>query len=182
MENLQAPSLQPQIGRRCPYHPLVIPHPDGRTPHQCQMDLGDTQLWQLMEDLCQEVAQRELNVFPMDPLSGHWGTQQAMGTLMWMTKRSPSWEGGDGNQEDNHLNPLSHHPDKDVGCLINTLATGLHLGMLKSTPSVVKPCQGRQKCLLSNDTMRYNVLKTTIWNQSQGKHSKIAKRGSSGYG
>ena len=38
------------------------------------MDLGDAQLSQLMEDLCQEVALRELNVPPRDPVSGHWGT------------------------------------------------------------------------------------------------------------
>ena len=37
------------------------PHPDGRTSHQFHMDLGDlgdAQLRQLMEDLCQEVAHR----------------------------------------------------------------------------------------------------------------------------
>ena len=43
------------------------PHPAGRT--QCQLqadlwDLGDTELWQLMEDLCQEVTLRELNATP----------------------------------------------------------------------------------------------------------------------
>ena len=35
------------------------PQPDGRTACQFQMDLGDAQLRQLMEDLCQEVAHRE---------------------------------------------------------------------------------------------------------------------------
>ena len=42
-------------------------HPDGRTPHQFHMDvgdLGDAQLWQLMEDIWQEVAHRELSAFP----------------------------------------------------------------------------------------------------------------------
>ena len=41
------------------------PHPDGKTPHQLQVNLGDledAELQQLMEDLCWEVALRELNV------------------------------------------------------------------------------------------------------------------------
>ena len=33
----------------------------------------DAKLWQLMEDLCQEVAHSELNA-PQDPPLGHWGT------------------------------------------------------------------------------------------------------------
>ena len=40
------------------------PHPDGRTPHQLQVnlgDLGDAKLQQLMEDLFWEVTLRELN-------------------------------------------------------------------------------------------------------------------------
>ena len=37
------------------------------------MDLGDDQLWQLMEDLCREVALRELNVPPKDPPLAPWG-------------------------------------------------------------------------------------------------------------
>ena len=85
------------------------PHPEGRTHCQFQIDLGnlgDAQLRHLMEDLCQEVALGELNV----PPGTHWwatgGLQQATGTLMWITRRSPSPEGGNGNQEDNHLNPL----------------------------------------------------------------------------
>ena len=38
------------------------------------MDLGDAQLRQLMEDLHQEMAHRELNVLPRDPPLGHWET------------------------------------------------------------------------------------------------------------
>ena len=58
-----------------PQPPPSNPHPDGRTPHQFQVDLGDlgdAQLRQLMEDLCQEVALRELNVPPRDPPLGRW--------------------------------------------------------------------------------------------------------------
>ena len=61
------------------------PHPDRRTPHQFQMDLGDlggAQLRQLLDDLCQEVALRELNVPPQEPTvrllgdsSRSWGPQ-----------------------------------------------------------------------------------------------------------
>ena len=39
-------------------------HLGGSTPHQMQVNLGDLaddELWQLMEDLCQEVTLRELN-------------------------------------------------------------------------------------------------------------------------
>ena len=35
-------------------------------------DLGDAQLWQLMEDLQQEVVHRELNMSPRGPPLGHW--------------------------------------------------------------------------------------------------------------
>ena len=37
-------------------------------------DLGDAQLWQLMEDLWQEVAHRELSVSPRSPPLGCWRT------------------------------------------------------------------------------------------------------------
>ena len=57
-----------------PQQPPSNPHPDGRTQCQFQMDLGDAQLRQLIEDLCQEVTLRELNVPPRDPPLGHWGT------------------------------------------------------------------------------------------------------------
>ena len=56
------------------------------------------------------------------------GLQQEMGTLMQMTRRSPSQEGGDGNPEDNHLDSLPPQPDKNIGHLINTLVTRLWLG------------------------------------------------------
>ena len=67
-------------------------HPGGRTPHQLQTNLGglgDDELWQLMEDLCQEVALRELNAPPQDPPLTSWGIQWEMGTPMWRTRMSP---------------------------------------------------------------------------------------------
>ena len=66
----------------------------------------------------------------MHPSGAHpWATgrlQQETGTLMWMMRRSPSQEGGDGNPEDSHHGPPQ--TEEDVGCLISTLATGLQLG------------------------------------------------------
>ena len=50
------------------------PQPDWRTPHQFQIDLGDAQLRQFMEDLCQEVTHRELNVPPRTLHLGCWRT------------------------------------------------------------------------------------------------------------
>ena len=103
MENFQVPILQYQAGRRFPNHPPVTP------TYQFQMDLGDlwdAQLRQLMEDLCKEVVHRELNASPGTLCQAAGGLQQETGTPMWKTRKSPSWEGGDGNQEDNHLNPL----------------------------------------------------------------------------
>ena len=43
------------------------------------MDLGDAQLRQLMEDLQQEVAHRELHAPPRGPLPGHWRTPAGNG-------------------------------------------------------------------------------------------------------
>ena len=71
------------------------------------MELEDAQLRQSMEDLQREVAHRELNVPPGTHPWAIGGLWQEMGTLMWMMRRSPSQEGGDGNPEDSHLDPLA---------------------------------------------------------------------------
>ena len=98
-------SLTPE-GEEVPGSPPRNPQPDGRAPCQFHMalgDLGDAQLWQLMEDLWQEVAHRELNV----PLRAQpWATggfQQKMGTPMWMMRMLPSQEGGMGTQRKANL-------------------------------------------------------------------------------
>ena len=49
------------------------PHLGGRTLHQLQVNLGNAELWKLMEDLCQEVELRELNTPPRDPPPAPWG-------------------------------------------------------------------------------------------------------------
>ena len=65
-------------------------------------DLGDAQLWQLKEDLQQEVAHRELNAPPEAHPWATGGLWQGVGTPMWMTRRSPFQEGGDGDPENSH--------------------------------------------------------------------------------
>ena len=82
-----------------------------------------------MEDLCQEVALRDLNVTPRDPLPTPWGNlvgnrdpdvdDQEVTFL-----RGGRWE----PQGPQPQPPAPIQPNEDVGCLINTLATGLHLG------------------------------------------------------
>ena len=52
----------PTPDREIPQPSSSNPYLEGRTLCQFHMDLGDAQLRQLMEDLCQEVAHRELNV------------------------------------------------------------------------------------------------------------------------
>ena len=59
-----------------------------------------------MEDFYWEAALRELNA----PLGiHHWSLgeiQWETGIPIWMTRRSPSWEGEGGNPQDNYFNPL----------------------------------------------------------------------------
>ena len=74
------------------------PQPDGRTLYQFHMDLGDSQIRQLIEDLHEEVAHMEWNLPHRDPPLGHWGTPAGDETLMGMNRRSPSQEGGMGTQ------------------------------------------------------------------------------------
>ena len=103
-------------------------HPDGRTPHQLQMDLGDAQLRKLMEDLHWEVALRELSAptgthhWPLGKSSGKQGPKCG-----WLGGHLSRGEGG--NPEDNHLNPPNPiQPHECIGHLINTLGTRLWLG------------------------------------------------------
>ena len=90
-------------------------------------DLGNAQLWQLMEHLHQEVALRELNA-PQGPTIRPPGTpaenrdpnvdDQEVIFLRgrgWEPSGQPPW-------------PPTPPPDEDVGHLINYLATGLLLG------------------------------------------------------
>ena len=69
------PKPQHQVERWFPSLPLVTPNLT-KSPHlfsRCPLgDLGDAQLRQLMEDLCQEVSQRDLTASPIGPPSACW--------------------------------------------------------------------------------------------------------------
>ena len=105
MENHQAPSLQPLKGGKF-YHPLMTPTWEGGPHINYLGDLVNAELWQLMEDLCQEVTLRELNVPPGTHCQSLGEIHWEMGILMWMIGRSPFQEGEGGNPEDNHFDPL----------------------------------------------------------------------------
>ena len=78
-----------------------------------------------MDDLCQEVALRKLNAPPRDPPLAPWGNPVGNGDSKMADQEVTFPRGGGGYPEDNHHDPLPPQPDKDVECLINTLATGL---------------------------------------------------------
>ena len=67
-------------------------NPGGRPPHHLQAnlgDLGDDNLWQLLEDLCQEVALRDLNASPEIHHQPLWKTQGQVSLLMHLIRRLP---------------------------------------------------------------------------------------------
>ena len=105
-------------------------HPGGSTPCQLQAnlgDLGDDELWQLMEDLHQEVTLRELEA-PPETHHQHLGKiLWEMRILMWMTERSPFWEGKGGNPQNNHFDPLPLHNQMKDGNPEGNLLTTQHL-------------------------------------------------------
>ena len=118
------------------------PHPDGRTQCQFHMNLGDAQLRQLMEDIQQEVAQRELNAPPGTHLQAAGGTPAGdrdpdVDDEEVTFPRGRGWE----PQGQPHLPTDPPQPDNDVGCLINTLATGLQLGTPRINTFSAKPCR-----------------------------------------
>ena len=108
------------------------------------MDLGDSQLRQLMEDLWQEVAHRELNAPSGGPTVGCWRILVGDGypnvddeevTFL----RGRGWESR--GQPPQPTGPPQ--TEEDVGCLINTLATRLQLGTLRINTFSGKTMQGK---------------------------------------
>ena len=93
----------------------------------------------------------------IDP--SHGGLQQETGTPMWMTRRSPFQEGGDGSSEDSHLDP---QPEEDVGYLISTLAAGLQLGTPRINTFSGDAMPGKTEVSFKQ---WYNVSRTTTQNQ-----------------
>ena len=130
------------------HSPSDNPHPSEETPWHLQAELGDLayhELCQLMEDLCQEIAHCELDAPQKSPINAQ-GTPIGEQECKWRWPGGHLSEGG-GFLQDNHLHLLPRHdkmedrflwdhlqpqiptqPNPDVGCLINTLASGLHLG------------------------------------------------------
>ena len=131
---LWCPSTETQVGRWYPSLSLMTSNLKGAPPqfHMALRDLGDAQLWQLMEDLWQEAAQR-IDCIPhratLGPLEGscrsswcwpqRWGSDPSRGRG-WGPSKPPAWSAG----------PLQI--EEDVGCLFSTLVAGLRLGTPKN--------------------------------------------------
>ena len=92
--------------------------PGGRTPQHLQVNLGDlmdNKLQQLMEELCREIALWELNAPPETHHKNLWEIQWEIGILMWMTRRSPFWDGEGGFPQSNHFDLLPLHNQMEGG-------------------------------------------------------------------
>ena len=94
------------------------PHPGGRTPQHLQANFGDVtdnELWQLMEELCREIALWELNAPPESHHKHLGGILWEMGILMQITGRSPFQEGEGGFPHSNHFDLLALHNQIEGG-------------------------------------------------------------------
>ena len=104
-------------------------HPGGRTPQHLKANLGDlmdNELWQLMEELCREIALWELNSSP-ETHHKHLGEiLWEMGILVQMTRRSPFQEGEGGFPRSNHFDPLPLHNQMEGGSLEDNLLVPEH--------------------------------------------------------
>ena len=146
----------PLEGEEEVHSPTGNPQPSGGTPQHLQTNLGDLvdeELCQLMEDLHQEVTLHELNAHPRSPPSRPWENplgnrnpnqdDQEVTFLRgggWALLDNPKpqdnhsnhktcmarWRMGSTGTTSSTLTPVQ--PNADVGCLINTLTSGLHLG------------------------------------------------------
>ena len=129
MDVPQALSPQPQMGRRFPNQPLVTPHQDGWVQCQFHMDLWnleDAPLRQLMEDLQQEVGHRELNAPHRGPTLGCWRTLAGDRDTSVDDEEVTFLEGRGWEPRGQPPQPAGPpQPEKDVGHLNSTLATGL---------------------------------------------------------
>ena len=90
---------KPSIGDGEPHTPPQQTSPSGGTPHCLQADVGDLndhELWQLMEDLHQEITQCGMNAPPAVPLQVNGHAHWAVGSPQMMTRRTPFQEGEGG--------------------------------------------------------------------------------------
>ena len=146
--------------------PAGNPHPGGETPHHLQMDLGnlaDQELHQLMKDLHQAVTFCELNAPPRRPPPMPWGNpagsrdpnanDQEVTFLRgggWVPLGQPFQppaptqpDGGWAPQGPPPQPPTPAQSNTDVGHLLNTLASGLHLGTPRINTFSGKAMPGR---------------------------------------
>ena len=146
--------LNPSNGEGEPHtHPQQTP-PSMGTLHCLQVELRDLanhELHQLVENLTQEIAQSEVTVPPSSPLQIHVYAHWGVGTPRRMTRRSPFQKGEGGVPQGNPLHfqspsnqleegfplgpplqaPCPAPSGSDMGQLITTLASDLHLGTPK---------------------------------------------------
>ena len=90
---------KPTTGDGEPQTPPQQSPPSRGTPCHLQAELGDLddhKLWQLVEDLTQEIVQCKLTAPPSNPLQMNGYTHQAVKSPRRMTRRSPFQEGEGG--------------------------------------------------------------------------------------
>ena len=96
----------PSEGESDPHSPTGNPHLGGGTLHHLKAKLGsltDQELYQLMEDLHQEIAHHELHTLPSNPQPTPWGEPSVSSNLNgddqevtfprgegWVPQRQPS--------------------------------------------------------------------------------------------
>ena len=152
------------------HSPPDNPHPSGKTLHHLQADLGnltDHELLQLVEDPHQEITLCELNAPPRSPPPMPWGHPSGSGNPKegdqevtfprgggWVPLGQPSPsstpvqpDGGWVPQGPPPQPPLPAQPDPDIGHLINTLISSLHLGTPRINTFSGKATPGKTKVL-----------------------------------
>ena len=156
--------------------PAGNPHSGGEILHHLQVDLGDLadhELHQLMEDFCWEVALHELNAPTQRPPPTPWGNPAESGdpdaddqevtflrgvgyprtTIPTSCSHMARWRMGSPGTTPQPPTPAQ--PNVGMGHLINTLASGLHLGTLRIHTFSCKATPGkRMRYHLNNGTMR----------------------------
>ena len=150
-------------------------------------DLKDAQLRQLMEDLNQEVAHRELNVPPRGSPMGLWRTLAGDRDSNVDDEEVTFLGGRGGNAEDSHLTPTAPpQSEEDVACLVCTLATGLQLGTPKintfggnATSFPTRKDRSILQTVVPQGTMCQGPLPRMC---GLGRYCQVIEKGSGGYG
>ena len=103
-----------------PHLPHDNPHPSGEMPCHLQAELGNLtnhELYQLVEDLCQEIALHEVNALPAALHQCFGDTHQGVGMPKRVTRRSLFCEGEGGFPQDNHPHLPPLHNQMEDGFL-----------------------------------------------------------------